>query len=272
MKYFSTFSGIGGFELGIQQAYERLSNSSDNLGEPQTKGELSSKRKGFGCKSGKSDIDELQPTPVVRCVGYSEIDPECQRCNREGRGKIQPKTLISKTRIKCDTCGSEKEHPALQIYEKHFNHKNYGDITKINPKELQDFDLLVGGFPCQSFSIAGKRGGFSDTRGTLFFEIARIVREKQPRLLLLENVKGLLSHDKGQTLSPRLMSWGMTANGKLLTARITESHKTGKECSLLDILEERPDQKYFLSEKMTKYLMERMNQTKDGHKPRLVEH
>lgn len=68
-----------------------------------------------------------------------------------------------------------------------------------NEKELPDFDLLVGGFPCQSFSIAGKRGGFDDTRGTMFFEIARIVREKQPRLLLLENVKGLLSHDKGQT-------------------------------------------------------------------------
>ena len=60
---------------------------------------------------------------------------------------------------------------------------------------------MVGGFPCQAFSIAGKRGGFRDTRGTLFFEIARIVREKQPRLLLLENVKGLLSHDQGRTFT-----------------------------------------------------------------------
>jgi len=95
---------------------------------------------------------------------------------------------------------SEIDKYATEVYQKHFpNHKNYGDITKINEKELPDFDLLVGGFPCQAFSIAGKRGGFEDTRGTLFFEIARIVREKQPRLLLLENVKGLLSHDKGQT-------------------------------------------------------------------------
>jgi len=76
---------------------------------------------------------------------------------------------------------------------------SYGDITKINEETLPDFELLVGGFPCQAFSIAGKRGGFEDTRGTLFFEIARIIRKKQPRLLLLENVKGLLSHDKGKT-------------------------------------------------------------------------
>lgn len=95
---------------------------------------------------------------------------------------------------------SEIERNAIKIYQKHFpNHKNYGDITRIDPKELPDFELLVGGFPCQSFSIAGKRGGFDDTRGTMFFEIARIVREKQPRILLLENVRGLLSHNKGRT-------------------------------------------------------------------------
>jgi site-specific DNA-cytosine methylase len=111
---------------------------------------------------------------------------------------------------------------------------------------------LLEDFPCQSFSIAGKRGGFEDTRGTLFFEIARIIKQKQPRLLLLENVKGLLSHDKGKRSlpsSPRLMNWGMTVNGKCLTAKISESHRTGKECSLSDILEEQVDQKYFLSDK-----------------------
>ncbi|RKZ11066.1 DNA (cytosine-5-)-methyltransferase [Candidatus Fermentibacteria bacterium] len=95
---------------------------------------------------------------------------------------------------------SEIDKYAIQIYEKHFpTHTAFGDITKIEAATLPNFDLLVGGFPCQSFSIAGKRGGFSDTRGTLFFEIARIAREKQPRFLLLENVKGLLSHDKGRT-------------------------------------------------------------------------
>lgn len=121
MRYFSTFSGIGGFELGIGNDHE--------------------------------------------CVGYSEID-----------------------------------RYAVQIYQSHFpNHKNYGDITKIDAKDLPEFDCLVGGFPCQSFSIAGKRGGFSDTRGTMFFELARILKEKQPRLFVFENVKGLLSHDQGNT-------------------------------------------------------------------------
>jgi len=153
MKYLSTFSGIGGFELGIQQAYE----STKNL---QT---LSESRQ-FRDKSNGTISDNRHLYKQASCIGFSEIDKY-----------------------------------AIQVYEKHFNHKNYGDITTINEKELPDFDLLVGGFPCQSFSIAGKRGGFDDTRGTLFFEIARIVREKQPRLLLLENVKGLLSHDKGAT-------------------------------------------------------------------------
>lgn len=96
---------------------------------------------------------------------------------------------------------SEIDKYAIQVYEKHFDHKNYGDITQINEAELPEFDLLVGGFPCQSFSIAGKRGGFNDTRGTLFFDIARILKAKQPRLLLLENVKGLLSHDEGRTFA-----------------------------------------------------------------------
>jgi len=164
MKYLSLFSGIGGFELGIKNAYEKLYNSSDNTRKLQTEGKLSTKRKSIISKDSTSSDNEFQSNALLSCVGYSEIDKY-----------------------------------AIQIYEKHFNHKNYGDIKKINPKELPDFDLVVGGFPCQSFSIAGKRGGFADTRGTLFFDIARIIREKQPRLLLLENVKGLLSHDKGRT-------------------------------------------------------------------------
>lgn len=76
----------------------------------------------------------------------------------------------------------------------------HGDITKIDARDIPDHDVLVGGFPCQAFSVAGQRKGFDDTRGTLFFEIARIAKEKQSRLMLLENVKGLLSHDKGRTV------------------------------------------------------------------------
>lgn len=90
---------------------------------------------------------------------------------------------------------------ARQVYAKRFpGVKIYEDATKIEPKKLPDFDLLVGGFPCQAFSIAGNRKGFDDTRGTLFFEIARIAKEKRPRYLLLENVKGLLNHEGGETI------------------------------------------------------------------------
>ncbi len=94
---------------------------------------------------------------------------------------------------------SEIDKYANKIYQKHFGGRNYGDATKINARELPDFDLLVGGFPCQAFSVAGKRAGFNDTRGTLFFDIARILKEKRPRHLVLENVKGLLSHEQGKT-------------------------------------------------------------------------
>lgn len=124
MKYFSMFSGIGGFEYAIER---------------------------------ETDWE---------CIGYSEID-----------------------------------QAAIKVYEREYNHKGFGDATKINEKELPDFDLLIGGFPCQAFSVAGNRKGFEDTRGTLFFDIARIAREKQPQFLLLENVKGLLSHDNGNTFT-----------------------------------------------------------------------
>ncbi len=77
----------------------------------------------------------------------------------------------------------------------------YPDARKIEPRDMPDFDLICGGFPCQSFSNAGKRKGFDDARGTLFFEIARVVKERRPSYLLLENVPGLLSHDSGRTFS-----------------------------------------------------------------------
>jgi DNA (cytosine-5)-methyltransferase 1 len=157
MNYLELFAGIGGFRLGIQQAYETNNNQSPSTIEQDRQG-------------GNGDIDVRSALFCNRskpplCIGYSEIDKY-----------------------------------AIQIYEKQFpNTKNYGDITKIRTDELPNFDLLVGGFPCQAFSIAGKRMGFSDTRGTLFFEIARIIRDKKPKFLLLENVKGLLSHDNQRT-------------------------------------------------------------------------
>jgi len=89
---------------------------------------------------------------------------------------------------------------ARQTYNKNFGHyPEYNDAKDLHPQSLPQFDVLCAGFPCQAFSIAGKRMGFEDTRGTIFFEIARIAREKRPRYLFLENVKGLLNHDKGRT-------------------------------------------------------------------------
>lgn len=127
IKYFSMFSGIGGFELGLEAASKTTNTN-------------------------------------FECVGYSEIDKH-----------------------------------AIQTYERHFNHEPYGDATIINPATIPNIDLLVGGFPCQAFSIAGKRKGFADTRGTLFFDIARILNHHKPKHFILENVKGLLSHAGGAT-------------------------------------------------------------------------
>ena len=101
-----------------------------------------------------------------KCVFSSEIDPYCQKTYRVNYGETP-----------------------------------YGDITKINEKEIPDHDILTGGFPCQAFSIAGKRNGFEDTRGTMFFEVARIIKEKRPKAFFLENVKGLMNHRGGKTIS-----------------------------------------------------------------------
>ena len=95
---------------------------------------------------------------------------------------------------------NEWDKYAAKVYETRFNRPvDTRDIKTVQTEEIPEHDLLVGGFPCQSFSIAGKRLGFDDTRGTLFFEIARILKDRQPKYFILENVKGLLSHNSGQT-------------------------------------------------------------------------
>lgn len=98
----------------------------------------------------------------------------------------------------------EIDQYARRAYEAMYDTKGemyFENATKINPDDLPDIDLICGGFPCQAFSIAGRRNGFNDTRGTLFFEIARIAAVKKPALLFLENVPGLLNHDKGRTFA-----------------------------------------------------------------------
>ena len=97
---------------------------------------------------------------------------------------------------------SEWDKEAKRTYKANFGKTPFGDITKEVTKSYipDNFDLLCAGFPCQAFSIAGKRGGFEDTRGTLFFDVAEIIKRKQPKAIFLENVKGLRNHDKGKTL------------------------------------------------------------------------
>ena len=89
---------------------------------------------------------------------------------------------------------------ACSTYQANFGDYPLRDVSKLDPNNIPDFDILCAGFPCQPFSIAGERKGFCDTRGTLFFDIERIIQAKQPKAFLLENVKGLVNHDKGKTL------------------------------------------------------------------------
>lgn len=96
---------------------------------------------------------------------------------------------------------SEWDKAAQATYYANFGEMPYGDITKIEASEIPQHDLLLAGFPCQAFSIIGKMKGFEDVRGTMFFEVARILDYHKPQYILLENVKQLVSHDKGRTFS-----------------------------------------------------------------------
>ena len=197
MKYFSTFTGIAGFELGIRQAYEERNN---NLGRTSKTSNSKNRRDKSNTNNSDGNGGRTNSTCIDKSENISNTKGEKQGRSKKDSSNTKFKQLGSQQ----PTCVgySEVNKYAIQIYKKHFpKHKNYGDITKIIASEVPDHDLFIGGFPCQSFSIAGKRGGFKDTRGTLFFDIARILKVKRPKNFILENVKGLLNHDKGNTFA-----------------------------------------------------------------------
>lgn len=116
---------------------------------------------------------------------------------------------------------SEWDSHAANTYQVNFGERPHGDITKIHESDIPKHDILLGGFPCQAFSIMGKMQGFADTRGTMFFEIERILKYHKPKAILLENVKQLVGHDKGRTfkvIQDHLAELGYHVKWKVLNA------------------------------------------------------
>ena len=171
---------------------------------------------------------------------------------------------------------SEINKYSIQTYKTNYNNEDvHGDITQINEKDIPEHDLLLGGFPCQAFSHAGKGLGFNDTRGTLFFDINRILKEKKPKAFLLENVKKLTSHDNGKTFKViincleengykvfykvlRARDFGIPQNRERIfivgfldhNVNFSFPQPTGIKTRVGDILEEYVDPKYTISDKL----------------------
>ena len=116
---------------------------------------------------------------------------------------------------------NEWDKPVQKVYAENFGDLPEGDITQVDEKTIPDHDILCAGFPCQAFSISGKQKGFEDSRGTLFFDVARIVKEKNPKIVFMENVKNFATHDDGRTLEvvkATMEELGYTFNQKVLNA------------------------------------------------------
>lgn len=187
---------------------------------------------------------------------------------------------------------SEFDENACKTYEANFGEHPSGDITKIAAKDIPDFDILLGGFPCQAFSIIGKKEGFeNETCGTLFFEIERILKEKQPKAFMLENVRNLTAHDKGNTFNvirTHLEALGYTVYAKVLNAldygvpqkreriiivgfkdnilfSFPDPVPASRKKTLKDILEVDVDEKYYVKDKIRE---SRLMRLKDPNYPK----
>lgn len=147
---------------------------------------------------------------------------------------------------------SEIKPAALEVLKQNYpDEVPYGDITKIETGDIPDFDILLAGFPCQAFSFAGKRLGFEDTRGTLFFDVARILKAKKPKGFILENVEGLVTHDRkdptqkiGRTLTvilETLETLGYYVSWKVLNAKDFGIPQNRKRIYLTGSLKSKPD-------------------------------
>ncbi len=188
---------------------------------------------------------------------------------------------------------SEFDEDACKTYEANFGEHPSGDITKINAVDIPDFDILLAGFPCQSFSIIGKKEGFAnETCGTLFFDIERILKEKRPPAFMLENVRNLVAHDNGNTfkvIREHLETLGYHVYAKVLNALdygIPQKRERiiivgflndvpfefpapvaeNERVSLSEILEENVDARYYVKENIKKSRLERLHD-KDYPKP-----
>ncbi len=189
-------------------------------------------------------------------------------------------------RLKANCVFSSEWDKFSQItYEANFGHKPFGDITKISAEEIPSFDILLAGFPCQPFSNAGHKKGFEDTRGTLFFDVCRIIAFHRPQVVLLENVKGFKSHDKGKTfvtVKQTLEDLGYNVYAQILNSRdfgVPQNRERiyivafkdpvkfnfplplESKANLGSIMESKIDDKYTISDKLWA-----------GHKRRKIEH
>lgn len=186
------------------------------------------------------------------CVGHCEIDKYADASYRSMH------TITEEQREYLATLPMKQRQKEI-LKGEYLNGEWFADdITRVLPESLPYADVYCFGFPCQSFSIAGMRRGFEDTRGTLFFEILRLAKERKPEILFGENVAGLLNHDRGRTFATLLNAMedvGYDAEWQVLNSRHSESHRIEKECSLSDILEGGVADKYFLSPQIIQRLM-----------------